>query len=550
MSPPWKYYLGLFRPVWRRLALGLLFLVAQAFLYVPVLWLVKLSLDHAIPQKDWPGVLLNSLYALVSLFLSTGLGLWARVQALEVSQTVVGTLRSRLLERFLSFSRQRYTGSDIPTMRLSVVVDTDRLENMNYIALTQLLPGMLGGLILGGVLLIISPRLLLALILIIPVLIWVGQVLHKAVRSANLTFQRSMLQLGVATSLMTQLLDLVHMQSTEDRELAAKGKIVHGVTKDSKTLWLWRVLYTETQSLIILVTALAVFIFGSHEVILGRVTPGALATFYVVLALLANVLRPVWGAFPGFIGGVGSLQTLYEILKDADEPPYPGKKKIRFQGHIRLDDVTFGYNNVTVLDHFSVELQPGRRVAIIGPNGAGKTSVAHLILGFYKPYSGEVLADNHAYRDLDIVDLRRQIGVVPQHHLLWPGTIWENLIYGNESLSKSEVLAVSKLVEVDEFAPTLPEGYDTPVGESGILLSGGQRQRITIARALMRRPKLLILDELTNHLDAASANHLLNSLSELDYGPSILLITHDMSIAQSADEVLELGLAGEQPLIW
>ena len=239
----------------------------------------------------------------------------------------------------------------------------------------------------------------------------------------------------------------------------------------------------------------------------GRITPGALAAFYVSLALLANVLRPVWGAFPGFIAGVAALQKLYDTLNDPDEPPYAAKEQIRFDGHIRLDAVTFGYNAVKVLDHFSLELSPGKRVAIIGPNGSGKTSIAHLILGFYRPWSGQVLADGHAYTELDIPHLRRQIGVVSQHHLLWPGTIWENLTYGNEELSENDVLQVSKLVNVHEFVETLAEGYKTEVGENGILLSGGQRQRITIARALMRRPKLLILDELTNHLDVASAQN-------------------------------------------
>jgi len=540
LAPHWHYYIGLFRSVWGRLLLGLVFLVLQSFLYVPIVWLVRSSFDVALPNDDWNAVMRNGLLAVGLLVVNTAMGIWARSQAMAISEVVIATLRGDLLKRLLSFSRQRYTAADLPRLQHSIIVESDRLEAMNYVVFTQMLPGAIGALVLGGVLAFISLRLLLVLLLLIPALAWLAQAARRFIHSAFQNFQRSISSLSVATQTLIRLLDLIHMQSSEEAELHARQRDVARVSADSQRLWFAKMLYTETQSGLIMIAVLATFIFGSREVILGRTTAGELAAYYVVLGLLANVLRPIWGSFPHFVTGLGSIKQLHKILADPDQLPYRGRRLLDFHGNLRMENVSFRFGALEVLKDFSINLRPGRRVAVVGPNGAGKTSVVHLLLGFYRPSSGRLVAEGVEYDTLDLVELRRNIGLVAQHVLLWPGTIWENLVYGNEGVQDAEAREVSRLAGVQDFVETLPKGYDTVVGENGILLSGGQRQRLSIARALMRHPKLLIFDEPTNHLDRESADRLLRLFSTLPQNPAILFITHDESLQSYADEVITL----------
>ncbi len=174
----------------------------------------------------------------------------------------------------------------------------------------------------------------------------------------------------------------------------------------------------------------------------------------------------------------------------------------------------------------------GTRVALVGPNGAGKSTVVQLILGNLRPEAGRIYADGNSYEEIDLVRLRRAIGVVMQEPMLFSGTILENITYGCPDADADEVARAARLSTADSFIQRFPNGYQTVVGEHGFLLSGGERQRIALARAFLRRPKLLILDEHTNHLDAQSVSDLFQNLHELDDAPSIRVISHDATVVR------------------
>jgi ABC-type bacteriocin/lantibiotic exporter with double-glycine peptidase domain len=197
-----------------------------------------------------------------------------------------------------------------------------------------------------------------------------------------------------------------------------------------------------------------------------------------------------------------------------------------------------------VLRDVTLTINPGSTVALVGPNGSGKSTIGNLILGFYRPQTGELCADDQPFTELDMVHLRRQIGVVTQDPILFPGTIWENITYGAPNVSSSQVIQAAKLATAHESIDQLPKGYQTFVGEDGILLSGGQRQRIALARALLREPALLILDEPTNHLDEAGVRQLMGSLDQLGNAPTILMISHDVAIVDQAEYIYVLQAGG------
>ncbi len=238
------------------------------------------------------------------------------------------------------------------------------------------------------------------------------------------------------------------------------------------------------------------------------------------------------------IGRVGEvLSREPDVRERPDARPLPAVK-----GQIALRNVSFRYaDGEEVLSGVDLEIAPGQVCALVGPSGAGKTSLANLIMRFYDPTEGSVEMDGSDIRDVTLNSLRAQIGLVPQETILFGGTIEDNIRYGRAGATGEEVVAAAKAANAHEFIGELPQGYDTEVGERGVKLSGGQRQRIAIARALLKDPRILILDEATSSLDAASETLVKEALERLMEGRTTLVIAHRLSTIQNADRIVVLS---------
>ncbi len=216
------------------------------------------------------------------------------------------------------------------------------------------------------------------------------------------------------------------------------------------------------------------------------------------------------------------------------------------KGDIEFNNVSFSYNNGknTVLSNLNLSIDAGKTVALVGPSGAGKTTLCHLIPRFYEIEDGEILLDNIDIRDIKIKDLRKKIGLVQQDVFLFTGTIRDNIIYGNPEASDEDVIEAAKKASIHDFIMSLPDGYDTFIGEKGVKLSGGQKQRISIARLFLKNPPILILDEATSALDNETEIMIQNSLEDLSKGRTALVIAHRLSTIKNADEILVLTAEG------
>ncbi|NMC73427.1 MAG: ATP-binding cassette domain-containing protein [Geobacteraceae bacterium] len=301
----------------------------------------------------------------------------------------------------------------------------------------------------------------------------------------------------------------------------------------SAVAWM-QTLYSRGNNLVLAMTGVIILIVGGSAVSSGTMTLGALLSFYVTVGLMRDHLNATFDVVPQIIEGAESLNTLYGLLRETDTTPYTGKKKIDFEGRIEIRNVSFAYGERQVLKNINLEIRPGEVVAVIGGNGAGKSTLTYLILGFYLPQQGTLHADGHPFTKLDMTYLRRQMGVVTQDPMMFDGTILQNITYGSPEVDFEQVVHAARLSTADDFIRDLPEGYETLVGDNGLLLSGGQRQRISIARALLRRPKLLILDEPSNHIDSPTVGRLMHNLKGMDPSPTILIISHDREVVRHA----------------
>lgn len=280
---------------------------------------------------------------------------------------------------------------------------------------------------------------------------------------------------------------------------------------------------------------------ASRQVIEGSLTPSELVSLLLYGLMLT---RPV-GAMASTYGQIqqarASLGRLHEALQESAEPD-GGRRLHHAKGAIAFEDVTFAYpGRPPVLEHASFAIRAGETVAFTGENGAGKSTLAHLILRFHHPREGRILLDGRDIAGLALKDLRRLIGLVPQHILLLNATVRENIAYGESAPSPRAIEEAARAACAHDFITRLPEGYDTLIGEGGVRLSGGQKQRIALARALLKDPPILILDEATAMYDPQGEQTLLRTLEPWLRGRTVILITHRPASLALADRILRVA---------
>lgn len=285
---------------------------------------------------------------------------------------------------------------------------------------------------------------------------------------------------------------------------------------------------------------------GGYCVYRGVINVGDMVAYMLFINMFVNPIKKLIQfveMFQNAITGYVRFQELMNVKPEQDEKGAIELKDVR--GEIVFDDVTFHYDeNKEVLSHISLTFPQGKMVAIVGPSGGGKTTLCHLIPRFYEISGGSILVDGHDIRDVTRASLRRQIGIVQQDVFLFTGTIFDNIAYGKLGASREEVYEAAKKANIHDYIMSLPEGYDTFVGERGVKLSGGQKQRISIARVFLKNPPILVLDEATSALDNVTENYIQDSLDDLCKNRTTIVVAHRLSTIKNADEIIVMDRDG------
>ncbi|AUM95196.1 TPA: ABC transporter ATP-binding protein [Clostridium botulinum] len=287
---------------------------------------------------------------------------------------------------------------------------------------------------------------------------------------------------------------------------------------------------------------LIVLIAGGYFVYKNLINFGDLVAYLLFIKMFMTPIRKLISFVEQYQSGVTGFERYRQLLSVKPEKDKEEAKALEnIRGAIEFKNVSFKYDEDThILNDLSFKVKEGKTLALVGPSGGGKTTLCNLIPRFYNIDKGDILIDDNSIYDINIGSLRKNIGIVQQDVFLFTGTIKENILYGNPEASYEEVIKAAKLANIHEFIESLPEGYNTYIGERGIKLSGGQKQRLSIARVFLKNPPILILDEATSALDNATEYLIQKSLEKLSNGRTTIVVAHRLSTIKNADEIMVL----------
>lgn len=537
--------LGYFRPYWREAGAVLVVIACSAmFGLVPPLLLRQL-LDAAIPHKDWH--LLHMLCgAMMVLPILTGLlGVLETYLDERISQGVMLDLRVLIFEALQAQSMDYFTTNrpgDISSRLNNDVNDLADIFSDTVVAITS------NVLILVSTVIIVFTldwHLALLAIAIVPLFIppawWVGKLRQAIVTQAQ--ERRSDLHSLVADTMSINgfLMRRIFGHLKEERDRYAKvGREFGQIQMRRSLIWRW---FALTLSLVGILGPTAIYWYGGDLAIRGVVSIGTIVAFVAYLGRLYSPMSALATIHVQVLSALAVFERLFHVL---DAVPSVRDKAGAAQlppvsGHLRFDHVGFRYReDRALLDDVSFEALPGQFVALVGPSGAGKTSLTYLIPRFYDPTEGAITLDGHDLRDVSLESLQAQVAMVTQEPFLFHTTLGENLKIAKPGATQDEIEAACKAAYIHEAIASLPEGYDTVVGERGYRLSGGERQRLALARVILKSPAVLILDEATSSLDSQSEALIQQALVPLMQGRTTIAIAHRLSTILHADQILVL----------
>ncbi|MBQ3396768.1 MAG: ABC transporter ATP-binding protein, partial [Synergistaceae bacterium] len=459
-------------------------------------------------------------------------------------QSVVMDIRRDLYDHMQRMSLKKIYSSRIGELMSRITGDVATLQSIVTGTIVDMLFNLVTFIGMFAFILYINWKLTCLIILVLPVVAYLLSFAAKRLRKAAHNVQEHLADITATAQEAFSAIRVVRSFATEDEELERFSKANH----ENYDALLNAVSVQGISAGVIevfLIFALSIiFWFGGNSVINGALTPGELISFTGYIAFMVQPIRSVMNQMGIVQTGIASTERIFDMLKSPIEDNSlndGGIKSVRFKGNVEFEHVSFSYESgQSILKDINLNVKAGERIAIVGPTGSGKSTLVDLIPRFYDPDNGRILIDGHDIRELSLKDLRRQIGIVPQECVLMRGTIAFNIAYGLEEQNMNRIIEAAEIADIRTFIESLPDKYESEVGERGVTLSGGQRQRIAIARAVIRDPRILILDEATSSLDIAVERQVQKAINQAMKGRTSFIIAHRLTTIRSADRILVL----------
>ena len=375
----------------------------------------------------------------------------------------------------------------------------------------------------------------------VPILIFVAAKLRKAMRQAFDDRRKSNATINAAVESSITGIRVTKAYTNAKREVERFEVGDRQFVDSSHRAYSAMAKFHASTSFITDIFNVFILIAGGLFLYAGRISFGDYSTFIVSVNLFINPVTTLIGFVEQFQNGISGFKRFTEIMDEEPERDPEGAEELTdVRGEIEFKNLSYSYNDdKEVLHNVNLKIEKGKKLALVGPSGGGKTTICHLLPGFYSPGEGEgeILIDGKNIRGLTLDSVRRNIGIVQQDVFLFVGTIRDNIIYGRPDATEEEIHEAAEKANIHDYIMSLPNGYDTEIGERGVKLSGGQKQRISIARVFLKDPRVLILDEATSALDNTTEVLIQQALDELCRGRTTLVVAHRLSTIRSADEI-------------
>ncbi|HVH04068.1 MAG TPA: ABC transporter transmembrane domain-containing protein [Amaricoccus sp.] len=535
----WPYLSPYRATLW--LALAALTLTAAVTLSLPIA--VRRVVDNFFADS----VSLVDAYFLAALGIAAllALGTAARFYLVtRLGERVIADIRKAIYDKVIGlspgFTERVMTGEVISrlttdtTLVLSVVGSSVSMALRNGLML-------IGGLVL---LFVTSPKLTGLVLVGVPLVVAPILVLGRRLRALSRESQDRIAEASARASESLLAAQTVQAYTHEDASRAEFGGLVERSFDAARRRVGTRAALSALVIFLVFASIIAVLWIGARDVRAGAMTPGALVQFVIYAVIVAGsvaALSEIWGELQRAAGATERMVELIHAVDSVDDPAAPVALPARVGGAIGFEGVTFNYPSrpeVPALEELTLRVAPGETVALVGPSGAGKTTIFQLLLRFFDPDAGRILLDGTDIRTVARADLRRQFALVPQEPAIFAASARDNIRFGRPEASDAEVEAAARAAAAHEFIARLPRGYDTWVGERGVLLSGGQKQRLAIARAILRDAPVLLLDEATSALDAESERAVQAAVDSLARGRTTLIVAHRLATVKRADRII------------
>lgn len=546
------------KPYRFKFGVGMFFLVLSSLAMLAFPALLGAMIDAAQGKQTYPWLTPQVYYIggiafIILSFLSVVSFFRIRI-FVEIAERTLAALRKDTYLKLISLPIEFFANRRVGELNSRLSADLSQIQDTLTTTLAEILRQLIS-LCFGVFLLVwVSPKLALMNLCILPIIVVAAIIFGKFIRElsrqaqdkmaeSNSIVQETLLGISNVKAFVNEYFEFNRYSNQMDSvvKLAVKGATFRGA-------------FASFIIFCIFGAVIAVIWYGAALVAIHEMTVGDLTTYILYSMFVAGSM----GSFPELYANIqrslGASERILEILDEKQEKINikPTCKEVHktMTGKLSFNHVAFAYPSrpdIEILKDINFTANAGDKVAIVGPSGTGKSTIASLILQFYTANKGQVRYDDRPALDFELCDIRNQVAIVPQDVLLFGGTIRENIAYGKLNATEAEIIAAAQRANAHQFILNFPEGYDTLVGERGVKLSGGQRQRIAIARALLKDPAILILDEATSSLDSESERQVQDALEELMRGRTSIIIAHRLSTIVDADKiiVIENGIVSE-----
>ncbi len=473
----------------------------------------------------------------------------------EVGEKSLATMRKDVYTKLLTMPMSYFTEKRVGELSNRISADLSLIQDAISFILAEFLRGIFTLIIGLAFIFWISSKLALIMLSVVPIIAVLAVVFGVRIRKMARKAQDKLADSGTIVQETFQGIAMVKAFTSEVNEISRYMKSITSVVHIAISNARYRGAFISFMIFSVFGAIAFVMWYGANMIQSGEMTIGALTMFVIFSMFVGGTFAGFADMFSQLQKTLGATQSVREILRETGESISLIEEDVATEniisGEVHFNEVAFSYPSrpdVTVLSNINMHALRGEQIAIVGQSGAGKSTIAGLLLQFYNPTSGQITFDNKDAKSFPLSQLRKQMAFVPQDVILFGGSIRENIAYGKPAATDAEIEAAARKANAHDFITKFPEGYATIVGERGVKLSGGQRQRIAIARAILRNPSILILDEATSSLDSESEQLVQDALENLMKDRTSFVIAHRLSTIRNAHKiiVIDKGVVAEQ----